>query len=169
MTPKDDPNAAGTPDDEAEDQPISTADYQTIARHVPIVSVDLLIHHRGGLVLGERRKEPAKGEWFVPGGTVLKGETRREAVHRVARTELGTDVLVDELLGTYEHVYDAAETPGVDSKEYLATAYVVTLTGGDLSPDAQHNALEVFEAPFPTLHDYVKRYIRDLRARGYQY
>lgn len=152
-----------------EEKPIPPDDYRTIARHVPVVSVDLLVHHDGGLVLGKRRNEPAKGEWFVPGGTVLKGERRREAVHRVAQAELGTGVLVDERLGTYEHVYDAAAAEGVDSKEYLATAYVVTPVGDELVADDQHEALGVFDAPFPTLHGYVERYLRGLRARGYRY
>jgi len=36
-------------------------------------------------------------------GPRLKGETRREAVHRVAATELGTDVEIVESLGAFEH------------------------------------------------------------------
>jgi colanic acid biosynthesis protein WcaH len=152
------------------DHPIPPDEYRVIARNVPIVSVDLLVHHDGGLVLGERRNEPAKGKWFVPGGTVMKGETLVQAVHRVARQELGTDVLVDRRLGTYEHFYDAAETPGVESKQYLATAFVVTPRSEELEPDDQHGSLEVFTEPFDgEIHDYVRRYIQELRALGYEY
>jgi colanic acid biosynthesis protein WcaH len=59
---------------------------------VPLVSVDLVVRHDGGAVLGRRQNEPAKGEWFVPGGRVHKDERLTDAVHRVARTELGSDV-----------------------------------------------------------------------------
>ena len=148
---------------------ISTDDYRVIADNVPIVSVDLLVCHRGGLLLGKRTNEPAAGEWFVPGGTVLKGESLTEAVGRVSREEISVDVVVDEQLGTYEHFYDAAATPGVDSKQYLATAFVVTPRSGDIVADDQHEQLKVFSPPFPTFHDYVERYVRDFRAAGYRF
>lgn len=151
------------------DHPIPPEEYAVIADHVPIVSVDLLVHHDGGLVLGTRQNEPAKGELFVPGGTVLKGESRREAVHRIATEEIGTDVIIEDRLGVYDHRYDAAASDGVDSKQYLATAYVVTPVADTLEPDAQHSDLRSFTQPFPDLHDYVWRYVTDLRAQGYRY
>jgi colanic acid biosynthesis protein WcaH len=151
------------------DRPIPTEEYETIVRHVPIVSVDLLVHHDGGLVLGKRRNAPAKGKWFVPGGTVLKGDTRRQAVHRVAKEELGSDVIIDGELGTYDHFYDTAEVDGSDSKQYLATAYIVTPIQDEISPDDQHTDLKVFDSPFPEFHNYIERYIQDLRRSGYQY
>lgn len=151
------------------DRPIPTAEYETIVKHVPIVSVDLLVHHNGGLVLGKRKNAPARGEWFVPGGTVLKGETRRQAVHRVAKEELSSDVLIDAELGTYDHFYDTAEVPGANSKQYLATAYVVTPIQDEIVSDDQHTSLKLFTSPFPDLHNYIERYIRDLRKSGYHY
>lgn len=150
------------------DKPIPPEEYITIVKHVPVVSVDLLVHHEGGLVFGMRENEPAKGEWFVPGGTMLKGETRREAVHRIAQEEMDADVLIDEELGVYTHRYQSAAAAGVDSKQYLATAYVVT-PDSDLQPDDQHTEFDVFKSPFPDLHNYVERYIRDLRRSGYRY
>lgn len=150
-------------------RPIPTSEYETIVKHVPIISVDLLVHHNGGLVLGKRKNAPAKGEWFVPGGSVLKGETRRQAVHRVAEEELGSDVLIDSELGVYDHFYDTAEVDGADSKQYLATAYVVTPTQNEIMPDIQHENLDIFNSPFPDLHNYIERYIHDLRKKGYQY
>jgi colanic acid biosynthesis protein WcaH len=151
------------------DKPIPPEEYRAIAQNVPVVSIDLLVHHKAGIVLGKRKNEPAKGEWFVPGGTVLKRETLIDAVHRVAQEELGSDVVVDGRLGTYEHFYDAAATEGVESKQYLATAFIVTPRKSTLEPDEQHDSLRVFDAPFPELHNYVERYIRDLQAEGYQY
>jgi colanic acid biosynthesis protein WcaH len=153
----------------ASDQPIPPSEYQTIAKHVPVVSVDLLVHHAGGIVFGKRQNEPAKGEWFVPGGTVLKGETRCQAVHRVAREELGVDVTIEQKLGVYDHFYEAAASDGIDSKQYLATAYVVTPISKQFEPDDQHTELRTFDTPFPELHDYVQRYVNDLRKLGYEY
>lgn len=153
----------------ASDQPIPPPEYKNIVKHVPVVSVDLLIHHAGGILLGKRQNEPAKGEWFVPGGTVLKGETRRQAVHRVARKELAVDVTIDQKIGVYDHFYEAAASDGIDSKQYLATAYVVTPISKQFEPDDQHKELRTFDAPFPELHDYVQRYVNELRRLGYEY
>ena len=48
--------------------------WRTIGRNVPVVSVDLLVLTDDGVVLAKRTNEPAKGEWFVPGGRVRKGD-----------------------------------------------------------------------------------------------
>ena len=111
---------------------------------MPIVSVDLVISHDEGVLLGRRTNEPAKGYWFVPGGRVYKGETRREAAHRVAREELGVEVEIVESLGAFEHRYDTADVPGVDAKHYLANGYVVEVVDGEVEPDTQHEAVRVF-------------------------
>ena len=56
----------------ADEHPIPDAEWRTIVEHVPIVSVDLIVTHDDGIVLGKRTNEPAKGEWFPPGGRVRK-------------------------------------------------------------------------------------------------
>jgi colanic acid biosynthesis protein WcaH len=147
-----------------EEKPISPSEWRAIVENVPLVSVDLIVEHDGGILLGKRENEPAKGEWFVPGGTVLKNEARTEAVHRVAEEELGEPVVIDECFGTYEHFYDTSEIEGVDSKHYVATAYRCYLEHDDpdLSGDDQHSALDVFYPPFNDLHPYVERYLDDL-------
>jgi colanic acid biosynthesis protein WcaH len=150
-------------------KPIPPEKYRVIAQNVPIVSVDLLVHLDEGLLLGKRTNAPAEEAWFVPGGTVLKGETLEQAVHRVAMKELGTGVTIQQRLGTYEHFYDSAETPGVESKHYLATAYIVTPLEEELSTDNQHERFQTFTAPFPDFHDYVERYVEELRTEGYEY
>jgi len=142
--------------------PVPASEWQSIVEHVPLVSVDLVVEHDGGVLLGRRENEPAKGEWFVPRGTVLKNEPRTEAVHRVAAEELGEPVKIVERLGTFEHVYETSEIAGVDTKHYVATAYrcrfereTPTLAGDD-----QHSELDLFEPPFGTHHPYVEQYLK---------
>lgn len=143
-----------------DERPISPDEWRIIVSNVPLVSVDLVVRHAGGIVLGKRINPPAKGEWFVPGGTVLKNESLTDAVHRVAKEELGTGVRVDRSLGVYEHFYDTSEIDGVDSKHYLANAFVVTTDDVELTADDQHTELAVFRPPYPEqLHPYVKRYL----------
>jgi len=148
---------------------IPDEDWRTIVATVPIVSVDLVIRRDGGVLLGRRTNDPAKGHWFVPGGRVRKGETRREAVHRVASEELGIDVEIVESLGAFEHQYETADVDGVDSKHYLANGYVVDVAGGvgtddvdadeQLTADDQHDAFRVFRSPPEPCHEYVRDYV----------
>ena len=142
---------------------IPDEEWRTIVANVPLVSVDLVIEHDGGVLLGKRENEPAKGEWFVPGGTVHKNESRTDAVHRVATEELGEAVVIDECLGTYEHLYETAAVDGVDSKHYLATGYRCRFDAADpkVGGDDQHSDFRVFRPPFEDLHPYVTQYLDD--------
>lgn len=145
------------------DRRIPAGEWETVVRNVPIVSVDLVVRAGPGVVLGRRRNQPARGEWFVPGGRLVKGERLREAVHRVAREELGVDVEIAARLGVYEHLYDATEVPGVAGKHYVPVAFEVTATSTAFAPDDQHGAIRVFDPPFEglDLHPYVETYLRD--------
>jgi colanic acid biosynthesis protein WcaH len=87
-------------------------EWATVVRSVPIVSVDLVVVHEGRVALGKRHNEPAKGEWFVPGGRVHKHERLTDAVHRVAEAELGLGVAIERRLGVYEHFYGVADVEG---------------------------------------------------------
>ena len=145
------------------DSRIPDDEWESIVANVPLVSVDLVIEHDGGVLLGKRKNEPAKDEWFVPGGTVFKNEPRADAVHRVAEEELGQPIVIDDCFGTYEHFYETADVDGIDSKHYLATAYRCHFEDDapEIVGDDQHSDFEVFRPPFENLHPYVERYLDD--------
>mgnify|MGYP006292312857 CR=1 FL=1 len=136
--------------------------WETVVRSVPLVSVDLVVHYDGGVVLGKRTNEPAKGEWFVPGGTVRKHESLEDAVQRVANEELGVGVTIERRLGVYEHVYDVADIEDAGGKHYVPIGFEVRAESDSLDPDDQHADLQVFEPPFEIdLHPYVRQYLED--------
>jgi colanic acid biosynthesis protein WcaH len=141
--------------------------WKTVVDSVPLVSVDLIIKYEGGVLLGLRENEPAKGEWFVPGGTVLKNERLTEAVHRVAEMEVGCDVEIQEQLGVFEHFYDTSDVDGVDSKHYVANGFVVEPIKEQLIEinDSQHSQLRVAKPPFDNLHPYVQRYLEQITIK----
>ncbi|WP_255212541.1 hypothetical protein [Halorubrum sp. CBA1229] len=91
----------------------------------------------------------------------MKGETRREAVHRFAAGELGIEVVVEavESLGAFEHLYDTSDAPGVDSKHYLANGYVVDVVDGQSEPDDQHDAFRAFRSLPEPYHEHVRAYV----------
>lgn len=59
-------------------------------RVAPILSVDIIIRHKGGIVLINRAKEPLG--WAIPGGFVDFGETVEQAAIREAKEETNLDI-----------------------------------------------------------------------------
>ena len=54
---------------------LSSADFTTIIKSTPLVSIDLIVRNiEDNVLLGKRTNRPAQGCWFVPGGRVLKDE-----------------------------------------------------------------------------------------------
>ena len=50
--------------------------------------------------------EPLKGEWWIPGGRVYKGEMLEDAVHRKIDEELGICLKNLKALGYYEDQFN---------------------------------------------------------------
>ena len=143
---------------------LSDDEWATIVRNVPIVSVDLVVLTDDGVVLAKRTNEPAKGEWFVPGGRVRKGERLEDAVHRVAKEELGIEVEIVESLGAYEHLYGESDVDRSGGKHYLANGFVVRGESVEFTIDDQHGDVQVFEEIPNNLHQYVEKYVQDATA-----
>jgi colanic acid biosynthesis protein WcaH len=124
---------------------LDDAAFLEVVRNAPLVSIDLIVENPAGeVLLGLRNNEPARGSWFVPGGSVRKGERLADAFARVARGELGLSLRIGDarLLGVFEHLYDTnfAGAPGVGT-HYVVLAYRVALPDGDAPrADAQHGA-----------------------------
>ena len=146
---------------------IPDEEWETIVRHVPIPSVDLVVLHDDGVVLGKRTNEPAKGEWFVPGGRIHKGERLEDAVHRIATEELGIEVEIVERLGAYEHIYDTAEVDSDSGKHYVPVGFTVESLTEEIREDEQHSSVRVFEELPEELHTYTAQYLWDSERVDY--
>jgi len=70
---------------------IPQTEYEEIITKVPIVCVDVAIFHNGEVLLIKRANEPAKGEWWLPGGRLYKGETLKDCALRKAKEETGLE------------------------------------------------------------------------------
>ncbi|WP_082224230.1 NUDIX domain-containing protein [Halorubrum sp. T3] len=143
---------------------ISEEDWNTIVANSPIVSVDLLVRYKDGLLFGKRTNKPAKGYWFLPGGRVQKGETRCEAVDRIAKEELGLSVEIVESLGAFEHIYETSDVDSVATKHYLANGYVVDVISGEPQADDQHEDIQIFDSAPEPLHENIHEYLDESKS-----
>ena len=118
--------------------------FSKVIEHTPLVSIDLIIRNREGQVLlGQRINKPAQGDWFVPGGRILKNEFLSEAFKRLTLQELGKEFAIEQanLLGHYEHFYND-NFLGEDhvNTHYVVLAYEIQLMDGTpVQLDQQHS------------------------------
>jgi colanic acid biosynthesis protein WcaH len=77
--------------------------FAEVIDRVPLLCVDIVLtSNRGEHLLVRRNNEPRKGEWWVVGGRVLKGETIRDAAIRKVSEEVGLVADGLEPVGYYE-------------------------------------------------------------------
>ncbi len=150
-------------------------DFRRVIAATPLVSIDLVVRNaQGEVLLGLRRNRPAQGCWFVPGGRIRKDERLREALARIARVELGVEVIAGRLLGVYEHLYEdnALGIAGLGT-HYVVIGYQCELAEAQLPrADAQHAELRWWPLPdllaSPAVHLNTKRYFQDDEPNGFR-
>ncbi len=84
--------------------------YAQIKQNIPIPCVDLLVTHKGRLLLMKRKNTPAKGKWFSPGGRIYKNETIENAVKRVLFEETGLTPTSIIQCGAMRHDWPEVQT-----------------------------------------------------------
>tara|TARA_R110000850_G_scaffold161802_1_gene286408 strand:- start:4270 stop:4758 length:489 start_codon:yes stop_codon:yes gene_type:complete len=123
--------------------------FSTVIQSTPLVSIDLVvINNEGQAFLGQRLNRPAKGNWFVPGGRILKNESLAQAFKRLTLEELGTEYSIDQakLQGPYDHFYNDNVFDEAFSTHYVAIAFVLKLEHSldNLPVNIQHNGYKWF-------------------------
>lgn len=138
---------------------ISEALYAQIKKVIPIPCVDLVLHQSGKVLLCKRNNYPAKGEWWLPGGRVLKGESLEDAVIRKGREELGVDVVIERQVGAYDNIFSQVHS--------IVVVYVVRLAHKDatITLDTQHSECKFIDR-VDGLHPYLVKELEDSKVFG---
>jgi ADP-ribose pyrophosphatase YjhB (NUDIX family) len=96
------------------EHPLSQAEFDKIYSRVPRLTVEVIFrNYQNETFLTKRSIPPCEGEWHLPGGTVRFGEPLQQAVKRVAKRELGVEVVRSKNVGVIE--YPSHYENGLDS------------------------------------------------------
>lgn len=140
--------------------------FQTIVRHAPLASIDIIVCCEGKVLLGKRVNKPAQGYYFTTGGIIRKDETYQKALSRIAQAELGIEVAMNNMrfVGVFEHFYDDGIVENC-STHYINHGYILELQEPPKAlPKAQHSEYKWFDMvellQSDVVHPYVKDYFR---------
>lgn len=131
--------------------------YARILRSVPIACVDIAVVARGGVLLVRRKDAPARGEWWVPGGRVLKGEMMRQTAARKARDEVGIECHVGPIIHTAETIFP--DGPGGIPVHSINCCFLLYPVSPVAEPrlDEHHADARWVESIPSGLHPYVEQ------------
>ncbi len=116
----------------------------------PIIGVGGVIFQNDQVLLIKRGKEPALGQWSIPGGVVRVGETLKEAVVREVREETHLEVEVLALAKVIERIFH--EPDGRISYHYVLLDFLCQIKNGELKADS--DAQEACFVPLTELNNY---------------
>lgn len=134
----------------------------------PTVGVGGVVVHDGRVLLIQRGKEPMRGRWTVPGGTVELGESLQDAVVREVLEETGIHVRPRDVMLVFDRI---ERRDGDVQYHYVIVDYRCDYVSGEVKAqsDAQDAAwvaegdLGVYDLP-DVARNLVLRAFRDARA-----
>jgi 8-oxo-dGTP diphosphatase len=116
----------------------------------PVVGVGAVILDGDKILLEQRKNEPSKGKWSVPGGLVELGESLEEAVIREVKEETGLEVYGPRFVDVVNYV--SFGEGGDVMYHYVILDYFVTVQSG--KPKAASDAAALKWVPFNELEEY---------------
>jgi len=132
----------------------------------PSVGVGAVLIHEGKVLLIRRGKEPLRGRWVVPGGTVEVGETLEQALVREVQEETGITVRPLEVVLVFDRIEREGE---VVRYHYVIVDYLCEYVSGTAraASDAEDVAFVARDdLPRYTLPEKALQVVLDAFVRG---
>ena len=146
---------------------IPDEEYKMMLEKLAIPCVDIVIENSEGKVLMiKRSNEPAKGQWWLPGGRIFKKETIRDAAIRKIHEEVGLELSDVIIIGAYETIFD--EGPfGIESGTHSVNVLVKgnVKSFDNMKTNGDHSDVTFFKDVLKDWHSYLKEAIADARKK----
>lgn len=113
------------------------------APKAPCVGVGAVLVHEGRVLLVKRGKQPLRGRWVVPGGTVELGESLEQALVREIEEETGLVVRPLEVVTVFDRIQREED---VVRYHYVIVDYLCEYVSGELRAGSDAEAA-AFAAP----------------------
>jgi len=143
---------------------LSKSNFIQIIKNTPLISIDLIIENQEGkILLGKRVNNPAKGEWFVPGGRIFKDETLDTAFKRTSSAEIGFSLERNKVnfYGLYEHFYENNVFNDGFSTHYIVLAHKFKVNEKDVKLNNQHERYQWFSIEALLENNNVNKHTKD--------
>ena len=127
--------------------------YERIVECMPIVSVEALVVSEGKLLFLRRKNEPAKGDWWFPGGRIRKGESLEQALFREVLEETGLEVTSTRFVGVYSRVFP--------ERHDITIAYLCRCKEGQVRLNDEHSEYAFFDRNPDELHPFLVETVAD--------
>lgn len=111
--------------------------FQNTVKYFPTFAVNIvLVNGRGEIIFVKRKNNPAKGQYYLPGGRMLNGETVFRCAGRIMKEELGIKGKIVFVSGRYiEEIWAAREfkdksgnyPKGIKYVHYISTVAVARM------------------------------------------
>jgi len=129
--------------------------YRIILEKMPIPTVDGIVLHEGQYLLLKRNNVPAKGQWWLPGGRVRKGESLEQAVKREVFEETGLKCGVLSQVGVTNMIFPECHT--------ISIYFLMESEGRDVKMNDEHSEYRWVSTLPEDSHDYLRGMIRKAR------
>ncbi|MBI2971173.1 MAG: NUDIX domain-containing protein [Candidatus Aenigmarchaeota archaeon] len=130
----------------------------------PVFSVQAVIDFGAAgkpqVLLLRRAEEPAKGEWWIPGGMVLKTESSGKALRRIVKRETGLRCTIVRQLPSAREVF--RNVPGIPDgiADCMTENYLLRPPPqARIKLDATSTDFRMATAIDKDLHPYVKKHL----------
>lgn len=146
-------------------QLIPTPLYSEIHKNMPITCVDVVVLVEHQILMVRRKVEPVEGQWWFPGGRLLRNEPLLRAPARVVRDEVGIAILTPIFLSYAETMFETdpfGHGLGTHTVNLVFAARTRAIDIMAMQLDANHSEAalrtpaEIYEGDF---HPYIKRFV----------
>ena len=132
--------------------------------NAPRVAVGAIVLKNDEILLVKRNKDPNKGQWAIPGGSVKLGETLQKAVEREVREETGLIVKAKDPIYTF----DLIERENRKIRfHFVIVDLMADLMGGKLRPSDDASDARWFRSEEVKDFEVTKSTVDFLRKFGF--